>query len=195
MSSSKGLLRHLAQQQRLWSCCSPLSVITRQTSASAASASQGIFNGIGFGFARGLTSLVNGVQPLNNRRDNGRPMPIGIRRYVTPVVARSCSKGRVELHLSAAVQIDCPSHHQMLGRWILDPAHTPPTAGSFCLQPCPQSCIITLLSNFNLSYPPFSLLIFQFCSFHPIIFHPLYTHCFLDNSLSQKLDLLCLLLS
>ncbi|KAH7004921.1 hypothetical protein EDB82DRAFT_62832 [Fusarium venenatum] len=135
MSSSKGLLRHLAQQQRLWSCCSPLSVITRQTSASAAFVPQGIFNGIGFGFARGLTSLVNGVQPLNNRRDNGRPMPIGIRRYVTPVVAQSCSKGRIDC--TFLLQIDCPSHHQTLGRWILDQAHTPLTAGSFCLQPMP----------------------------------------------------------
>ncbi|CZS77032.1 unnamed protein product [Fusarium graminearum] len=94
MSSSMGLLRHLqAQQQRLWSCCSPLSVITRQTSAAAASASvpQGIFNGIGFGFARGLTSLVNGGQPLSNRRDNGRPMPIGIRSLVPKISDRACS--------------------------------------------------------------------------------------------------------
>lgn len=76
-------------------------MITRQTSAAAASASvpQGIFNGIGFGFARGLTSLVNGGQPLSNRRDNGRPMPIGIRRYVIPVgcpILQRRIEGRIE---------------------------------------------------------------------------------------------------
>jgi hypothetical protein len=84
MSSSKGLLRHLPLPLRLWSNCSPLSVITRQTAPSV-SVSQGIVNcGI---FSRGLASLVNGqAKPLNSRRDNGRPMPIGIRRYVIPSI-------------------------------------------------------------------------------------------------------------
>lgn len=130
MSSSKGLLRHLAQQQRLWSCCSPLSVITRQTTASAASVSAplGIFNGygIGIGSARGLTSLINGGQtkPSNARRDNGRPvMPIGIRRYVSPMDPLLCT---------FLLQIECPSHQNRWdGRWMMDWAHTPPTAGSF----------------------------------------------------------------
>ncbi|KAF5258162.1 hypothetical protein FOXYS1_11281, partial [Fusarium oxysporum] len=89
MSSSKGLLRHLPLPLRLWSNCSPLSVITRQTAPSV-SVSQGIVNcGI---FSRGLASLVNGqAKPLNSRRDNGRPMPIGIRSLVPKISDRACS--------------------------------------------------------------------------------------------------------
>ncbi|KAF5602346.1 glutamyl aminopeptidase [Fusarium pseudocircinatum] len=93
MSSSKGLLRHLPLPLRLWSNCSPLSVITRQTAPSvSASVSQGIgIVNCGI-FSRGLASLVNGqVKPLNSRRDNGRPMPIGIRSLVPKISDRACS--------------------------------------------------------------------------------------------------------
>jgi hypothetical protein len=148
MPSSKGLLRHLAQQQRLWSSCSPLSVITRQTATPAVSAvvPQGIFRGSIF--SRGLTSLVNGqAKPLNSRRDNGRPMPIGIRRYVAPVLFDT------ELYLPA----ECaPPRSSLLGCGIWD--RPTPHRGVLPIPSRPR--IITLLSNllhFCCSIP--------FCSF------------------------------
>lgn len=139
MPSSKGLLRHLAQQQRLWSSCSPLSVITRQTATPAVSAvvPQGIFNGNVF--SRGLASLVNGqTKPLNSRRDNGRPMPIGIRRYVAPAPVLLDS----ELYLPLPAE-GAPPRSSLLGYGIED--RPTPHRGVLPIPSRPR--IITLLSN------------------------------------------------
>ncbi|KAI8683556.1 Aminopeptidase [Fusarium keratoplasticum] len=104
MSSSKGLLRQLAQRQALWS--SPLSpAFTRQTAGHTGVLSpfSSAFNSIwNTGNSRALASVASSssqsVKDFRNRRENARAMPIGARSSLLSQIPNRFCSGHARLN-------------------------------------------------------------------------------------------------
>lgn len=138
MSSSKGLLRQLAQRQALWS--SPLSpAFTRQTAGHTGVLSpfSSVFNSIwNTGNSRALASVASSssqsVKDFRTRRENARAMPIGARRYVSAPAAAAAGVVGAPHRSWATPRWGGPSlPHHAVARGTFPSLHLPPHLSSF----------------------------------------------------------------